>query len=197
MSKISKYFFIILFSAFFMFLLTEKPTLAIYQGEKNKATISVNKDEIRIKVTYQRGFSKDGALYKWCKKSAAEETIDPKNCGAANETSLNYVTLGGDSRLNYIAKGDASYVDKNLTTYVFVVPKEKDPILNNLKVGERYVIVIQHAFCALRSETGGEYQQCDYYDTDNLYTTLEVYTTDLIKSHTVNNDIQNKVRYDK
>ena len=193
MKRFIKYFSIILFSAFFMFLLAEKPVEAVYDRTKNTASVSVNKDEIRIKVTYQRGFSQEAALYKWCEKNDAEETYNA-DCSPVNTESLNYVSLGGDSRLNYIAKGDASYVDKNLTTYVFVVPSKDDPILKNLDVGHKYVLVVRHTFCALREETGGEYQSCSYYDTEDAYeyTMVEVDSTALVKSHTVNSDITNK-----
>lgn len=174
MKKIIKYFSIVLFSAFFMFLLTSDPTSAIYDSEKNTVSVSVNKNEVKIVVTYQRGMgSGDSAQYFWC-----TEYKDGKCTEAfSNVEGVNYADKSQPKVTNFISREEASVADKKLTTVTFVIPKDSDPLLKDLtdKEGKTYILVVNTAFCAVRTENK---QGCSYYDSVKI-TELSVNVNDL------------------
>lgn len=202
MKKFISYFAVILCSTFFIFLMASKPVEAVYDRDKNKASISVNKDEIRINVTYQRGFGvgNDISYYKWCEKKGVSDTVEP-DCDAFqlpdgdHAVVENYVSVGGDSNISYISKGDAKHADNNLTMRTFVINKDKDPILKenlNDYAGKKFVIIVQTLFCAVRTETGGEYNSCQFYDPEKTYISIEVDVNALRNSSSINSEIENK-----
>ena len=187
MKKSIKYLSLILFCFLFMVFLSNSNVSARYDRDSNKVHIAVNKNEVKITVKFQRGMDTAYSEYKWCEKTNANTVVDPKNpCKVVGETK-NYVTIGGDASLSYIAQGDAEYVDNNLTTYTFKIPKAQDELLKNQLIPETYyaIIVVQN-FCAYRLEgSSGQYEDCGYYDTENIYTVLDVSSNDLINGKEV------------
>jgi len=173
MKKVIKYCSLVLFSAFFMFLLASNPVDAVYDRSKNNASVSVSKNQVKITVQYQRGFSVEYATYQWCVLNTVGE------CGSYLGDPINYVDVGGDSSLSYIALGDASHADKNLTTYTFVVPKydndnpNGDRILANLSEHDYnadandIAVVANVYYCAVRNQINDEYTSCSYYDNEH------------------------------
>ena len=77
-------------------------------------------DEVKITVKFQRGMDPTVSEYKWCEIASADVIVDPTQpCDQVGTTKTNYVTVGGDSSLNYIAQGDADYADDyNTTDYI-------------------------------------------------------------------------------
>lgn len=176
MKKIIKYFSVILFSAFFMIILSSNPISALYDSSKNTTTVSVTKDRVQIEIRYQKGINQGSAVYQWCKGTlnSISECVDPKG-------PINYIESGGDQNLNYIAMGDAA--DDNVTRFTFIVEKNKDPILSDLANlnGQNYTLFVTTNFCARRSGSNGVYTGCEYWDPDisKLYTKLHVSMDDL------------------
>ena len=175
MKKIIKYFSIVLFSAFFMFLLASDPTSAIYDSEKNTVRISVNKNEVKIAITYQRGMgSGTSAQYFWC---GGYDVAENKCLDQLGE-SVNYVSESQPKVTSFVSREDATVADRNLTTVTFTIPKEKDSLLKDLsgKEGQSYVLVVSTAFCAVRNDAK---TSCNYYDTPKI-TTLTVSVNNLV-----------------
>ena len=184
MKKIIKYFSIILFSAFFIFLLASEPTHAMYDSEKNTVKVSVSKNEVKISVTYQRGMgSGSSAKYFWC--TTYDSTAESGGCVNHFESNdgINYVENSDPKVTNFISQADAATADKNLTTVTFKVPKVKDPLLNDLasKEGQTLILVVNTSFCAVRNESRNA---CDYYDSVK-FTSLEVKINDLLNNSNV------------
>ena len=177
MKKIIKYFSLVLFSAFFMFLVASNPVDAIYDREKNNTIVSVNKDEINITVEYQRGIDKNYATYTWC--TVNELTGECESYitleGESSRYTVNYIDAGGDSALSYIALGDATHADNNLTKHTFTIPAfssdtpKGDKVLSTLndRKGQTIMLEVDVYYCAIRSESNGEFVGCVYTDNEN------------------------------
>ena len=178
MKRLIKYFSIVLFSAFFMFLVASDPASAAYDQSKNNTWVSVTKSEIKITVQYQRGFYQDFAVYRWFNVNpiTGELTTEISVDNATNY-EVNYVNAGGDPNLSYIALGDASHADNNLTTYTFTVPAQSsdfpdgDKVLGNLSTytnSEKIALVVDTYYCVVRNVINGEVQpSCQYSDNNH------------------------------
>lgn len=180
MKKVIKCFFVILFSAFIMFLVSNSEVSANYDPSKNYATISVNSEGVTITVTYQRGFENVGmsgsdrntATYMWCKSNQNYDVNTP-----CNNNVVNFVKeSGGNTLQNHnISKGSSEYVDNNLTTISYFVPKDKDNFLKNLRSNVSaaneeyfYTIFVTTYFCKYRNSDGQDsYSSCKIWDVDN------------------------------
>ena len=175
MKKMLKYLSIALFCSFFAFMFLSESVEANYDSSKNSVNIAVSKNGVKITVRYQRGINRDYATYKWCQRTNA----NTESCSNDIGGSVNYIDIGGDYSSRYIAVGDPEYVDNNITTDNFVVPKEEDPFLDNIeyKVDSHYSIVVNHYFCSIREEGNNS---CEYYDSENTQTVFNVSGNDLI-----------------
>lgn len=179
MKRFIKYFSIVLFSAFFMFLVASDPASAAYDRSKNNTWVSVTKSEVKITVQYQRGFVEDFATYSWWEVNpiTGELTTAISVDGGVTNYEVNYVSAGGDPNLSYIALGDSAHADNNLTTYTFTIPVYSADFPNGDKVlgrlseytsSEKIAIVVNTYFCAVRSENNGEIMQaCQYSDNNH------------------------------
>lgn len=200
MKKIIKYFSLILFGSFFMFLLASNPVDAIYDRELNNTWVSVSKSEIKITVQYQRGFEKNYATYRWCYVNSVDGACGSYVSvnGSNDPYVVNYVTNGGDGSLSYIALGDASHADNNLTTYTFTVPAydtdniNGDQVLGNLGdyANKKLALVVDVYYCAVRAEVDGTYVACSYSDNSHPDKKIQV---DVDVNDLINNkDYMNK-----
>lgn len=181
MKKVIKYFFIFLFSAFIMLLVSNNEVSANYDPSKNYTTISVTNDGVTITVHYQRGFENvastgsdpNTATYMWCKSNQNYDKSQRCNDG----TVVKFVEKsGGNTLVDYnIAKGSSDYVDSNVTTVTYFVPKDKDPFLSKLRntvssAGDDvyYTIFVTTYFCQYRNSNGQDsYSSCKIWDVDN------------------------------
>ena len=190
MKNFLKYFSLVLFCSFFMLLLVSKPASANYDPEKNVVNISVNKNEVKITVRYQRGIDRGQSVYTWCERDNENASECNSNLNALELGEVNYIDIGGDNK-EYFSQGDANYADNNITTVTFTVTKDKDPFLkyintdmnsSSYKVAEKhYSIVVTHVFCAVRNEG---YNSCQFSDETNVTTVLKVKGNDLIDGRT-------------
>ena len=123
MMKTIKHLSVVFVSIFFMLLLNTKSVGAVYDRSKNNTDIYVSKNSVKITVRYQRGFDKDWSSYKWCDVTSFNElpeTFTASQCIPVADTNnaIKFVEVGGNYFLSYIAKGDASYADNNITSWI-------------------------------------------------------------------------------
>lgn len=190
MKKIIKYFSLILFCSFFMFLISNNKINAVYESSKNKVNISVSRTEVKITVVYQRGLAvgDDFSRYLWCSMDSEYSEVSDKQCAIVGGwAAVNYVEKSGNSHLTLISQSEPSYSDVHLTEYTFVVPKNSDPFLKNtIAKNQYYTLIVVHNFCAVRKKDAyGNYSGCSVYDTENIYTKLKVSTNDLLNGKVV------------
>ena len=76
MKRIIKCFSILVFSFFLVTLFVSNPVSANYDRNKNKVSVSISLNEIKISVKSQRGFNLGNAKYKWCVVTDAGSTND-------------------------------------------------------------------------------------------------------------------------
>lgn len=202
MKKIAKYFLCI-FACFFAMLLVAKTNVsANYDSSKNYTRISVNKDNVTIQITYQRGFESIAgsnsdsysASYIWCESDANFSNFSDERCSEG--TLVRFVEASGNRANSYIAKGASEYVDNHPTTVTFTVSKENDSFLaNSSSANEKYYIIyVTTYFCTVRDglNQDGEYTSCYSYDLnkEKVITKVKVVGNDLINSSTdISNDI--------
>ena len=182
MKKVIKYFFIFLFSAFIMLLVSNNEVSANYDPSKNYTTISVTNEGVTITVHYQRGFENvastgsdpNTATYMWCKSNQNYDLS--KRC--TDGTVVKFVEKSGGNTLkdHNIAKGDSSYVDNNVTTISYFVSKDNDPFLSKLRntvsnasdTDYYYTIFVTAYYCQYRNSDGqGSYSTCKIWDAEN------------------------------
>ncbi len=210
MKRIVKYSLLVISCLFFMLLFNSNNVEANYDRSKNYAQVSITKNQIRIRVTYQRGFDREKAIYKWCHikdESDYTENFREQNCSkVAGADEVNYVDFGGAYDTSYIAKGDALYVDGNPTHQDFIITPDDDSVLAAIKDNDpshkekTYVLLVITMYCAVREEVGGEFVGCRVYDDDpsNKYASMVVSTnmlydnmyTDSISKDVVDENIE-------
>lgn len=180
MKKAIKYISIILFCSIFMFIFVNKRVEANYDSSKNTVNVMVNMNEVKITVRYQRGIDRTYPSYRWC------EVVNDNSTTCANDIGgeVMYVAIGGDSNNSYIAQGEPSYVDSNITTVTFTVRAENDEFLRDKRYEPEhtYAIIVNNYFCAIRNEG---YTGCEYFDEGNTQTVLKVSANDLLNGLSV------------
>jgi len=151
--KFIKYFSIMLFSFFLMALFVSNPVEANYDRNKNKVSVSVSLEEVKISVKYQRGFRLD-STYKWCEVNSAGTITS--NCTSSKKFSDNY-GWELDQRV-------ASEADNNPQTKTYTISKDNDYVLSNISsnADKKYKIVVNVTYCAVRQGDVGSYTGCDY-----------------------------------
>lgn len=191
MKKNLKILLVILFCSLFMIFMSNSNVSARYDRNSNTANIAVSKNKVVITVRYQRGLDKGTAVYAWCEKDTPGTVVDGMDkCMLVNGVSeINYIEKGGDYNLNYIAQGDADYVDSNIVTRTFEVSASKDSVLKDVVSAtpdKHYALVVTHYFCSVRNiPQSGEYVSCVHSDLDNKYTVLDVSSNDIMNDKVV------------
>jgi hypothetical protein len=190
--RVIKYFSLVLFCSLFMLLSSFSSVDAIYDSTKNVARVSVNKNEVKITVTYQRGFDiSEKTVYMWCEKTSIDALPNPINC-TAEEGEVPYFQLGKGAEAsnlpqNYISQANAAHADSNLISHTFTVNKSDDELLKSMESGKYYDLVVMHYFCAVRQKSadGNSYPSCEYWDPTNIYTVISVTSNDILNNKTV------------
>ena len=156
MKKIIKCFSIFLFSFFVLSLCFSNPIKANYDPDKNKVSVSISLEEIKISVKYQRGFDLGTAKYKWCRVNEIGSTTV---CGT--ETAF---TSGYGWELD---QRSADVADNNPQTKTYTINKANDEILRDIDNNKdsKYKIVVSVTYCAVRSGTVGSFNTCSYSDS--------------------------------
>ncbi len=207
MKKVIKYFFVFLFSAFIMLLVSNTDVSANYDPSKNYTSVSVSKEGVRIEVTYQRGFqSQKGndtdaltATYIWCESDSNFTSSSAKRCtpSANSDNVVNFVEKSSNTLSSYIVKGPSSYSDNNPTKVSFYVSKQDDPILNNLGyyANKYYIIYVTTYFCKVRDpnskNANGDFTSCLAWDTsdEQKYTKLQININEFSSKSTISTEI--------
>ena len=209
MKKIVKYFSLLLISAFLLSIFVNDPVSANYNRAKNNAVVSVNKrvekdgngkeeDKLNVKVsvTFQRGFDKGTALVYMCRKDEGATINSPQDCDDSNKTNVWGQSYVGSafSQVDLISKEESGKADSNPKTMEFTA--ETNFVLRDTERDNRYVVFVQTVFCTVRSKTGDTYNGCQYWDnnSDTLITEKfakrEFIAKDLIKNNI--SDIENE-----
>jgi len=175
MKRIVRIFSFLFVSMFFMALASSRSVSANYDDSKNYVSIRAakgdgNKLELKISITYQRGFDKEGTKYTVCHVKGSGTIDDPSQCGSGENDAFRTVvieanvsnSLGATS--SYISPEDASIADKKPTTQEFTVTVSDITVDSTTKYNS-YVVIVDTLFCAVRkpASQGGVYNDCQYW----------------------------------
>ena len=205
MKKIFKYFSLVFFSAFLLFVFTNNSVSANYDSSKNKVSIVADNAtegdtkylKLKIKVTYQRGFATNGkvgdidyASYKICQDDYDSPITTPDKCTEQRDSVLNKWKsyANGADRISDKPSREA---DLNPTSETFEFTTGL--ILDSTGRENYYVIFVQSFFCSVRevSENGGSPTKCLYWhdpetDEDKQFTALRFKVGDILHNSITN-----------
>lgn len=202
MKKIFKYFSLVFFSAFLLFVFTNNSVSANYDSSKNKVSIvadNATEDDtkylkLHITVTYQRGFATHGNLdsgepyasYMICPISDANSVMKPENCTNQVVEWTNFVKDGSAS--DYISKDPASKADIKPTKRTFEVITPL--VLDSTGRENYYIVFVQTFFCAVRKveEGGTGFNACQYWhdvsnEENGQFTSLRFKVGDILNNN--------------
>ena len=173
MKKFLKCFSLFLAFIFALVAVSATPVSANYDRSKNKVAVEVGSRDkaisndstekivqLRVSVTYQRGFDKGTAKYWICKGDAVNVT-SVNNCTEKIVDGANFVNEGDAS--DYISKASAKDSDNNPTTKHFLVDTEIK--VDSTKRDDTYVVFAVAYFCSVRAlpNTNDDYSSCKYF----------------------------------
>lgn len=180
MKKTIKCLTVCLFALFIAFLFASKPVSANYDEKKNNVSITVEKEQVKIRATYQRGLSRE-SYYIWCEYTGDKGLDNINACSQAEQNAMRkFVQIGGEETTNYINQGRSSYVDENPVSHSFTVNKENDQILNEINNydGKNFTIFAVTYYCTTRDGVENNYTSCMHWESET--TKLDVNIKNLI-----------------
>ena len=178
MKKMLKCFSLFLAFMFALVVFNTTPVSANFDRSKNKVAVEVGSRDVpidndstqkrvqlKISITYQRGFDMGTAKY-WICKGDPVNIMTIQNCTDESAKVGNNIVREG-SPADYISKTSANDSDNNPTTKQFLI--DTDIEVDSTQREDTYVVFVVAYFCAVRTvpENNADYSACTYFYDSN------------------------------
>lgn len=204
-----RYFSIIVFCTFFIFLFNSRNVSADFEPEKNTTSISVSgkKDNgktyinININVKYQKGMDTTQAKFFLCTTGEGDAKLDSciNDVGSSLIASGNYIELSNRSAESFVSTREATFADKNITSNDFSFNVNSFDV-SETDESQKFVIFVFTSYCSVRSKSGDEFVGCQYHYPDNKalqegvknYVSLVFTGGDVLSSRSIATEIEDE-----